>query len=784
MRSVRVLLAAVAVTAAACSPNGAPSGSGPTVPDVTADTVPSASGGGGGGGGVRFPRLLTPFTDCDTLLDHVHAEARERVGPYGLQTDPWVHWMEGDVPLALESVAETAGGSNESTSGPAGRFEGGDGSDGGGEFTATNVQELGVDEPDIVKTDGERILAVSENRLTYVDVSAEPVVTDTITLPQGWGHELFIRGDRALLFTNDGNRVTPMPVDVAESLDGADAEAEFAVPVDELGVLAPDRFGPAAVILDIDLSDPTDLDIVATLRVEGRYLSARAIDERVRLAITSPPSELPWLHPQNRYGEDLAADANRRIVDESTLDDWLPSYELTTGGDTTSGPLLTCDRAHRPAEFSGFDMITVIDLDLETGLGSAVDRTSAVGVMAGGQTVYSSTDRFYVATTKWWGSDLAAEDDTTRFGEWNDEYETDIHAFAISPTEPTLYVASGTIEGSLLDQFSLDEHDGYLRAITTRGSPWNRDATSDTHLVVFEEQGDRLTAVGEVGGLGKGEQLHSARLMGEVGFAVTFRRIDPFYVLDLSDPTDPRVTGELKIPGVSTYLHPVGDDLVLGVGQDATEEGMTTGLKLSLFDVDDPTDPREVAVWTLDGASSPAEWDHRAFQMWDTTAIVPVQTWDQSFNGAVLVEVSDGIAEIGRVSHVSDDGMPSSDCRTLTTDDVPEQSELWWMVSEGGAHLQLCEDSDRGGYGTWYCEVLPLDQAQIRLDGAAVADDTPTWPDVDDGDRIEMCWPDGGRQEAIQRSLVIDDALWTMTPSALQANALDDLAVLARLPLR
>jgi len=520
-------------------------------------------------------------------------------------------------------------------------------------------------------------------------------------------------------------------------------------------------------------SDPTDLDIVATLRVEGRYLSARAIDERVRLAITSPPSELPWLHPQNRYGEDLAADANRRIVDESTLDDWLPSYELTTGGDTTSGPLLTCDRAHRPAEFSGFDMITVIDLDLETGLGSAVDRTSAVGVMAGGQTVYSSTDRFYVATTKWWGSDLAAEDDTTRFGEWNDEYETDIHAFAISPTEPTLYVASGTIEGSLLDQFSLDEHDGYLRAITTRGSPWNRDATSDTHLVVFEEQG-----------LGKGEQLHSARLMGEVGFAVTFRRIDPFYVLDLSDPTDPRVTGELKIPGVSTYLHPVGDDLVLGVGQDATEEGMTTGLKLSLFDVDDPTDPREVAVWTLDGASSPAEWDHRAFQMWDTTAIVPVQTWDQSFNGAVLVEVSDGIAEIGRVSHVSDDGMPSSDCRTLTTDDVPEQSELWWMVSEGGAHLQLCEDSDRGGYGTWYCEVLPLDQAQIRLDGAAVADDTPTWPDVDDGDRIEMCWPDGGRQEAIQRSLVIDDALWTMTPSALQANALDDLAVLARLPLR
>lgn len=793
MRALPALLASVALVVSACSPDGDTASSRSTDPVDTvptdATTPPDGTEGGsgpddetGGGGAGRFPRLLTPFSDCSAFLDHVKSEAGARVGPYGLEGHQG-YWIEDDV--MVEEMAEDASaepGFDRADSAPASaqNAEGAAAED-GGDFTGTNVQELGVDEPDIVKTDGDRILAVSENRLTYIDISSDPVLTDAIEIPEGWGHELFIRGDRALLFTNGGQWGYPMPIDI-DVAEGDDAEAEFAEPDVDLIDIAPEQFGPATLIIEVDLSDPTNLRVASSMRIEGQYLSARAIDERVRLAITSPPNQLPWLFPQNQNGEDRATEANREIVDQSKIDDWVPSYELTANGATTTGTLLSCDRAHRPAEFSGFDMISIVDLDLSIGLGDSFDQSAAVGVMAGGQTVYSSTDRFYVATTKWVGADIA--DAESRLREWNEEFETDVHAFAISSAEPTRYVASGTINGSLLNQFSLDEHEGYLRAITTTGSPWGRNEQSETQLVVLEEQGDQLVAVGEVGGLGQGEQLFSARLMGDVGFAVTFRQIDPFYVLDLSDPTNPRVTGELKIPGVSTYLHPVGEDRVLGVGQDATEDGRVTGLKLSLFDVSDPADPQEIAVWTLDGANSPVEWDHRAFQMWGTTAIVPTQTWDQTFNGAVLFDVGDGITEIGRVSHVADGAQPSSDCRTLTADDVPEDTELFWMVNDGTGHVQLCDDTDRGGYGTWPCEPIPLDDLQYWIGDPAAADDAIAKLGADGGDRIEICWPDGGYQEAIQRSLVVDGTLWTTTPSAIQANAIDGLGVVAQFPLR
>ena len=631
------------------------------------------------------------------------------------------------------------------------------------------MQELGVDEPDIVKTDGMRILTITENRLSHIDVTGEPTLTDTLVIPEGWGHELFIRGDRALLFTNGGEWGNPMPVE--ETVVAGDATSDIALA----------QTGPATLIVDVDLSDPAELRIVATMRIEGQYLSARAIDDRVRLAVTSLPTRLPWLYPQNENGEARAEEANREIIDESTLDDWLPGYVLDANGSSTSGTLLSCGRAHRPAEFSGFDMVSIVDLDLGAGLAGAADRIEAVGVLAAGQTVYSSTDRMYVATTKWAGVDTL--DDRERVAEWNEEYETDLHAFAIAAGEPTRYVASGTIDGSLLNQFSLDEHEGYLRAITTDGSPWSQNGESETHLVVFQEQGDRLVAVGQVGGLGRGEQLYSARLMGDVGFAVTFRQIDPFYVLDLSDPTNPRVTGELKIPGFSTYLHPVGDDRVLGVGQAATDDGRTTGLKLSLFDVSDPAAPREMAVWTAPDSTSPVEYDHRAFQMIGSTAIVPVQGWHGDFNGAVLVDLANGITEIGRLSHTSIDGQPSSDCREITGADLtPEESELSWMVQEGYGRVQLCEPQAAGGWGGWYCDVIPIDQIGAWYGTTAADDLAALGAGVDD--RLETCWPDDGYQEAIQRSLVIDDTLWTFTPSAAQANALDGLAVLTHLSLR
>ena len=137
-------------------------------------------------------------------------------------------------------------------------------------------------------------------------------------------------------------------------------------------------------------------------------------------------------------------------------------------------------------------------------------------------------------------------------------------------------------------------------------------------MKVLRPQGDQLVEVGSLGGLGKGEQIYAVRFLGTQAYVVTFKQVDPLYVVDLAEPTAPRLAGELKIPGYSAYLHPVGDGLLLGVGQSATEDGQVQGTQLSLFDVRDPANPIQVSTLLLGGRSE-AEWDHHAFRYWPET---------------------------------------------------------------------------------------------------------------------------------------------------------------------
>jgi hypothetical protein len=404
--------------------------------------------------------------------------------------------------------------------------------------------------------------------------------------------------------------------------------------------------------------------------------------------------------------------------------------------------------------------VAVVAFDLDAGLAGGIDDRDAVGVLAGGQTVYSSLDRFYVATTSWAPPELIADGDIE---EWTENYTTDLHAFAISADEPTQYVASGAVEGSLLNQFSLDEHDGYLRVVTTTGSPWSESDVSESQLVVLDEVGGELTEVGRVDGLGKGEQLYAARLLDDVGFAVTFRQVDPFYVLDLGDPTAPSITGELKIPGFSTYLHPIDDGRVLGIGQDV--------------DVSDPADPRELAVWTLPNANSPAEYDHRAFQMWGTTALLPVQSWGGSFNGLYLLDIGESTIDvIGRITQQAAVAQPPG-CRKVEASEVPVDSELYWMLSDGYQHVQICEADAEGGFGGAYCDIFdPADLEWLIWDDDEMAAAIERL-DVDPTDRIEVCYPNEDWRTSIRRSLVIDDTIWTMSQRGLQGNAVDGLQI-------
>lgn len=557
---------------------------------------------------------LEAFGSCDALLEYAKREALERVTAWGLDGN-WI----GPIPEVLEAGAADG----EDVAAPTGTT----GDEAGRGFSETNVQEAGIDEPDLVKTNGELIAVVAGDTLYLLNPDLE--ILGTLGLAEyGWFTEMFLGDGRVILLGHHGGGY-PVPL---------------AGPADFMPYT-----GDVTAITEIDVSDPAAPEPVRTTYIDGRYLSARLHDGVVRVVIASYPTGLDFVYPEGPglRAEREALEANRRVIEESTIENWLPYYleiDHRTGSES-EGLLLDCRKAHHPREFSGFGMLTIAAF-------GAAGLEDAAGVMAAGETVYASADGIYVATTRW--NDPWLE---TREGA---APGTAIHAFALDGGMVE-YAASGRVPGYLINQFAMSEWEGHLRvATTTLPSGW-RDEASESQVTVLRRNGKRLEIVGEVGGLGEGEQIHSVRFLGATGYVVTFRQVDPLYVIDLSDPTDPRVSGELKITGYSAYLHPAGDGRIIGVGQEATEQGRTTGSQVSMFDVSDPADPQLLFRHLLDDAWSAVEWDHRAFLLWGDLLVMPVETWsagiweddegskDEWFSGALVLRIGDGFEVVGMV---------------------------------------------------------------------------------------------------------------------------------------
>ena len=259
-----------------------------------------------------------------------------------------------------------------------------------------------------------------------------------------------------------------------------------------------------------------------------------------------------------------------------------------------------------------------------------------------------------------------------------DDLTTSLHRFDISGEDQAAYVASGQVEGILHSQFALDEHEGILRVVVTDGADWRRGSeVPETSVVALDTVRDRLVEVGSVGGLGKNERVYSVRFIEDKAYVVTFRQVDPLYVVDMSDPTNPTVEGELKINGYSSYLHPIGEDILLGVGQDATEQGRVLGTQVSVFDVSDPENPIRMSRLTFEDAYSEAEWDHHAFLWWpaDEIVILPIQRWswdernetEKHYAGAVVVKAnSQRVEKLGEIEHPSQSDPECEECWTWT----------------------------------------------------------------------------------------------------------------------
>jgi beta propeller domain-containing protein len=773
IRTVLITVTAFGLLAAACSAD-----------DSLGDALPP--GGGDkividlNGDEIQLTSALSGFESCENLLDYLQTEGAERVGPWGFNDG----WYGGPWPVDAIAVEEAAFSGDDSsgfdTAAPVATAQGG--SDGlgqsfteGVDFSGTNVQEIGVDEADIVKTDGERVFIVANGQLVIVDVASRSVV-GSVAVPSGDRAELFIDGDDVLL------------VNQSYGYNG-DVVFEDGVSIEEDIAIAPGGFGGGSTTtitrIAIVGNSPR---IIETLSAEGDYVSARAVDGVARIIVRSNPQyNFPFVYPQGESGQDRAEESNREALLDSTLADWLPGYTLVdaNGSTTREGLLVPCERVNAPTEFAGFGVLSVLTVDVD----GDIDPGTTAAVLAPGEVVYASPDSVYVATTTWFDRTLFDGDlsDDSR-AQIEQNITTSIHRFDITSDSGAAYTASGSVEGTIRDSFSFSEYNGDLRVVTTTGNNW--DETSESFLRVLRETDGELVEIGSVGDMGNGEAVQSVRFQGDVGYVVTFRQVDPLYTVDLSDPENPRVRGELKIPGFSSYLHPIGDGFVIGVGSDADEQsGRTTGSKVSLFDVNDLDNPREVATWIGPDSWNSVGWDTRAFLWWapENLAVVPIQTWadGQQWAGAVVLRIEDStITEVGRIDHSDETATPGQTaCSVISDDDLPTsnsdefESELEYMISDGYGLVLDCEPGEArtaSGYDCFSEDWLTGEAARIGVET--------------DGTLV-MCYPIGDGMPQISRSIVLPGGeLWTVSsawgwlggqnPARLQVN---DLTTLERL---
>jgi Beta propeller domain len=487
------------------------------------------------------------------------------------------------------------------------------------DFSGTNVQEAGVDEPDLVETDGRTVYAIAGGSVRVVDVTGPaPRILAGLTLDGLSPSGLLLRSGRLLVLGDAAVAGGPAPVEVG----AVRADAVVAMPLGR----------PRTAIAQFDVSDPAHPRALGRVTVDGTLVAARLTGTTLRAAVATTPRPI---------------ELGRRGALRAGAGAWLPRLAARdpATGRTVRRAAVGCRAVSRPHAFAGLGMVTVLTVDA-SGPPAVLDSDA---ILTDGDLVYASPTAMDVATSRWADPALAAADEPPAG-------TTLIHKLDTSDPARTTYRASGAVSGYLLNQFSMSERDGYLRAAATEEPAWwsGQDETSQSSVTVLAEREGRLAPVGRVGGLGRGERIFAVRFIGDRGYVVTFRQTDPLYALDLSDPARPTVGGALKIPGFSSYLHPVDETTLIGIGQAADDAGRTLGTQVSLFDVSDLSAPRRLAQRALDGDWSEAESDHHAVLWWPATRLLALPITSNDGGAAAVgltVSRETGITPIARVRH-------------------------------------------------------------------------------------------------------------------------------------
>lgn len=576
-------------------------------------------------------------------------------------------------------------------------------STGGVQHSTTNNQVEGVDEGDIVKTDGQYLYTVQDGAVRIIQANPASAMSllASIKFEDGfYPIELFVDGGRLVVI---GNRWVP---------DGAatDSAATSDVAIGKM-IWAPGQSFTVARVFDIsDRQKPVQEREVS---FTGGYLASRKIGDAVYLVGRTYPM-FYLMKPAATEGGAQAADMTR--------DTLLPKVgdSAVNGGEPRPLPL---------AKLSYFPNFVDPNYVVVAGFRLSQPKQPAdiKSYLGAGDVAYASLDSLYLSA-----ADYRADANSAN---------THIYSFSIGQGG-TQFRNAGEVPGTVLNQFSMDEHEGHFRIATTvhrwtqtgdtfQDKSWNNLYSLDSNLKV----------VGKLEHLAEGESIQSARFLGDRAFLVTYRQVDPLFAIDLSDPAAPKAVGELKMPGFSSYLHPFDERHILGIGQETTAEGdavRTGGVKLALFDVSDLTQPRLVQQLVIgeQGSYSDALYNHKAV-LFDRdrhllafpVAVAeqpPGQDWGTTvFQGAHVYDVSvaDGFKLKAAITQIPEGRLNSAwnryVNRLLTIEDQ------LYTVSEGRVQANdLAEFKQTGGL-----DVSPLPEEPVPVDDVAATDP----PKTDDG---------------------------------------------------
>lgn len=471
-----------------------------------------------------------------------------------------------------------------------------------GKFSTTNTQVEGVDEADIIKNDGKYIYYLRQNSYDITITSCENpedmIIVGRINLKEDdskdiYPVEMFLYGDT-------------LTVIVREYLEYENETTYSGMVTADTCCIA---LKSDTVIRMFDVKDKANPKEIYSQKMSGDYISSRITDGKL-IVVTS--FDIPY---SSVRADDF--DGACQVVKEICI----PEYSVN-GGEIQRIPAERI-KMFDEDEPTTYTVSSIISLDSE-------EKEPMMNAFLGaGSEIYCTAEELFVAENvfSYWTNDgenvvkdaLGAEFTTA----------TRIHKMDITD-EGVEYIASTVVGGIGINQFSMDKHGEYFR-IATNGSDY-RGGESSTMVYVLDKD---MKIVGFLGGIAKGEDMKSARFMGDTLYLVTFMQTDPLFVIDLSDATSPAVKGELKIPGFSSYLHPIGNGLVIGIGAGGTTSGTDGTAKISLFDVSDPYNPKELDNYSTSGQ---AEFvgDHKGFMTIDENTYAASVMYEY-FTGKVIV---------------------------------------------------------------------------------------------------------------------------------------------------